>query len=547
MSETAGDRMVRHFRQILLWPLQLMPLTEGAQIQRHWEHLERAAGGHPWAEVLDEFGDPSTFQERHYIEFVTFLPYVQRFLYGEGAGAGATGYGESPIRVFRRRDITEVRMTYRDGTSLAFGVAHVDLYFFYDIDIVIPVVEIYADDVPFARVQDTLFRFGRSYPSFWDEEGRGGNCLVRAEWLAGDGRVLSASDYEDRDKYLSYVCRHRAPAIASHWEFLLKPMVLHHSGESGVLRYRQIEYDRMPLMSFLSLDDPTDLRREEFVALALVTRPAEPGALPCAGKLLEDFERRYCYDRFWEPGTRHPWINTRLLCSGHAFSMVGCHGERYFTDPETGLLGQFRHQYFLTCLIAHFHNAALLMLSDRLVGAVSRLDIHDVDSVKRFKRRIREIFEIFLRFTHRYWFHEISIQAQAKALFDMWRGHLGTDQLYAEVREEVQDMSQYLDSDSFRRQANTVVRLTVVTTFGLVGTVATGFLGMNLIAEGEAPLATKLLYFVVVFLPVAVLTLYTVMKSKPLSDFLEALSDERVSLRAKLGVLLDVWRKAPRR
>ena len=47
------------------------------------------------------------------------------------------------------------------------------------------------------------------------------------------------------------------------------------------------------------------------------------------------------------------------------------------------------------------------------------------------------------------------------------------------------DMNEYLDSDSLRRQANTVLRLTVVTTFGLIGTVATGFLGMNLFAHAE--------------------------------------------------------------
>jgi hypothetical protein len=29
--------------------------------------------------------------------------------------------------------------------------------------------------------------------------------------------------------------------------------------------------------------------------------------------------------------------------------------------------------------------------------------------------------EIFLRFTHRYWFHEISDQAQARALYRMAR------------------------------------------------------------------------------------------------------------------------------
>jgi hypothetical protein len=35
-------------------------------------------------------------------------------------------------------------------------------------------------------------------------------------------------------------------------------------------------------------------------------------------------------------------------------------------------------------------------------------------------------------------------------------------------------------------------------------------------------------------------------KSKRLSDFLEALSDERLPARAKFGSLLDVWRAAPR-
>ena len=34
-------KLVRQFRQILLWPLQLVPLREGAQIQEHWDLLER--------------------------------------------------------------------------------------------------------------------------------------------------------------------------------------------------------------------------------------------------------------------------------------------------------------------------------------------------------------------------------------------------------------------------------------------------------------------------------------------------------------------------
>jgi len=87
-----------------------------------------------------------------------------------------------------------------------------------------------------------------------------------------------------------------------------------------------------------------------------------------------------------------------------------------------------------------------------------------------------------------------------------------------------------------------VVRLTVVTLFGLIGTITTGFLGMNLLAEAEAPLARKLVWFGVVFVLTTLLTVYTMVKSKRLSDFLDALSDERHNFRSKLGMLINVWR-----
>ncbi len=95
--EASHDKRVRHFRQILLWPLQLMPIREGSQIQRHWEVLEQGGDDNPWHEVVDEFtGDPEQFQMRHYNEFVTFLPYVQRFLYGEARSRRKNLKGEDP-------------------------------------------------------------------------------------------------------------------------------------------------------------------------------------------------------------------------------------------------------------------------------------------------------------------------------------------------------------------------------------------------------------------------------------------------------------------
>ena len=104
-------------------------------------------------------------------------------------------------------------------------------------------------------------------------------------------------------------------------------------------------------------------------------------------------------------------------------------------------------------------------------------------------------------------------------------------------------MNSYLETDTTRRHTNTVLRLTVVTTFGLIGTVTTGFIGMNLIGLTEIPMIEKVVFFLLIFAPTAFLTFYTIVKSRRLSDFLDVLSDEQVSALDKFKALLDVWRK----
>ncbi len=173
---------------------------------------------------------------------------------------------------------------------------------------------------------------------------------------------------------------------------------------------------------------------------------------------------------------------------------------------------------------------------------MNRLDIGNPESVRQFRRVIRQTLSTFLRFTHCYWFHEVSDHVQAKELFRMMSVHLGTERIYAEVRNAIEDMSQYLDSDALRRQGETMVCLTVVTTVGLIGVATTGFLGMNAIDLAASPLPTKLLYFLLVLIPTTAVTIDTVVKSRRLSDFLETLADERRSWRAKLATFAEVWK-----
>ncbi len=523
-----------------------------------WQVLRDLGDQSPWAEVLDEYtGDSAKFHERHYNEFVTFLPYVQRFLYGEGrTRRDARGEdADAPMRVFRRTDVAQVRVVARPGDApMVLDIVHVDLYFFFDVDVVLLNVEVAARDLSLAQAQEVLYRFGRGYPAGWDSQGHAQHTMLSVEWLDAQGRVLASSDAQQREAFLSHVAEHRAPRIAEHWAYLLRPLVSDHSNEPGTLRYRQIEYYRMPLMGYLALDNPRALTRSDFIRLGLVTGAgdnntqaladsaaggSEGETLPYAEHHLSDFEQRFCYDRFWANAGAAP--NTRYLCSGHALVVVGEARSEFYGCRDRGVLAQFRHQHFLLFMIAHFQKAALLMASDRLVEALRDLNVGDAASVRKFKRSIRASFEGFLRFTHRYWFHEVSEQAQVRALFHLCATHLGLDPLYAEVKERIADMNSYLDADSLRRQANTVVRLTVVTILGLIGTVTTGFLGMNLLAEAEAPLGRRLWIFAIVFVVTTVLTFYTMGKSKRLSDFLDALSDERLSVWMKCKALIAVW------
>ena len=540
VSLDGTDHLVRHFRQMLLWPLQLMPSDDEREERSHWQLLEAADTAHVWSRVEDEFtADPGQFQERHYKEFVSFLPYVQRFLYGESRGArprlndGAPG--ESALRVYRRHDVSALRVILRAGAQpLVLKVAHIDLYFFDDVDVALLNTEVMASDIPLSTALDLMYRFGRAYPTTWDEYGNGVHNVWSAEWLDARGNVLATSDSGNRAKYLEFACQYRAAGTAAHWAYLVEPLVLDAAYDEGLLRYRQIAYHRMPLMAFLALDNPRTISDADWVRLGLIAsvHPDEP--MPHNDPDITAFFARYSFDRYWSATDKGP--NTRFLCSGRVLSVIGDAHSAYFLDTERGLLSQFRHQYFMLFLIAHFHQAALLGFSDRLVDAIHDLDIHDRNSIRRFRGRVHSSFDSFLRFTHRYWFNVLSEHPHMQALYRSCVRHLGNDELYAEIKEELRDMSQYLDSDSQRRQSTTVTRLTVVTTFSLIGTVATGFLGMNIIDEASAPVSARLLYLGATIIGTAILTLYLVKKSRRLSDLMDKLSDEKLPPSRRMPV-----------
>src|SRR5262245_22331181 len=127
MSEVSG-KIVREFRHILLWPLQLRRMSRGSGFEHPWEALKARPG--PWTYVKDNLLVDDETCAAGYREFVYFLPYVQRFLYGFGEADAKT---PSSLTVFRRDDIARVRVHLsRDCAPIELEVARVRLMFFYD-------------------------------------------------------------------------------------------------------------------------------------------------------------------------------------------------------------------------------------------------------------------------------------------------------------------------------------------------------------------------------------------------------------------------------
>lgn len=537
-TRAAEDIAVRDFRQTLIWPVQIVADDHRFQAVAHADRM--ALFGGPWVERSHA---DRAFDSRHHAEFVSFMPDVQRFLYGESATEAAYDAPEaSPMRVFRRNDIATASVTFAKGEApTEFRVCRVDLYFFYDIDLAILVLELGADQMTLAQAQRALNLLGRAYPTSWSSKGVPLDCCYALSLIGPDGDELARSDFEQRATYLAFLRENRAPRIATHWSYLFAPLQLEPTGDG--IACRLLEHQQIPQLAYLAIDDLGEITREDWVRLGLAAAPGPAGKFPFAKPFLEDFEARYCYDRFWDASGGQTAPTLRMLCSGPTFIMVGDASDLRVTNAETGALARFRHQYFLIGLIVHCHHSALLIFRDRLATAISMLSDYSPATVRRFKRRIRLTHENFLRFTHRYWFHEVSNQLPAQEVFTLWLGQVGSDQLFREVREEVLDMIDYLDSDGLRRQATSVVRLTVVTFFGLIGTVATGFLGMNIFDLTAMSPLDKLVVFACVAAPVAALTFYTAAKSHRLAEFLEAMADERRPLKDKVASLLRVWRR----
>lgn len=460
---------IQEFRQILVWPFRLEDgrVTDPRSLRN--EAAEALAGG-GWTEIprlLDHLGAAGDGQAA-YQEFVYFHPFVRDFLFGKNGKS-------DEVRLFRCSGCDGLDASFTDATgdfTVEFQVERTNLYLF-DAGIAVLALELRNDGhivvdrkrqpMRLYHAQIVQERLRRAYPPFWHRDGQAGLMPASVRWRHQDGRCGPDHVPASPADLIGPTVENGEPPLAGHWKALLKPLL-----PPDAVRLRQVVDDRIPQMLYLRVDDPAAISEGDWVRLANCD---EAGDLPFpyAEDFLGDFAARHCYDRHWignGDGSLNVASASRYLFSGYGFVAVGGEANGFFKDI---LPTHFRRHYFQLALLAQFEYAALLAESQRLA---------DAEGVKDVERALKRV----LGFTQKYWFVDVSNQIQAREMYALWRSHLNTKALYEQVKEEARAAAEYQDATENRRTAEATTRLTVAALLVAVPSLATGFLGINLIS-----------------------------------------------------------------
>jgi hypothetical protein len=528
-----AEPCVRHYTELLLLPFRLVKGTqpyevEALNLQTMADKL--CAHGGAWrplpaatvdvalpegAKHLSAEMDAMAWQQHQALCY--FHPTVRSFLFGSRRIAD-NSKGNAPndyLRAFRRHDVQRVwvRVWNTDAKAVetrVFKVVRCDLALFQP-DVGVLQLELQADigsnqGWPLSavqRVRDELRRLFPPYVSDWPTERgmHGGHCPVSVGW-SSDGANASAQSTMDLSgaqvlkRFLSVesaAAGSAAPGLPMDAEAL--PVFEHWAAWLGLddflktqgWRWLSPGDDRLPSLAFVALDNPRGLSRGDWVRLGFADAPGSD-ELPYARGALVDFEARYCYDRFWHEASDSTDAPSRIMNCGYAFTMVGSFADKgFFMNPLNGAWVAFRQIYARMGLVAHFQKAALHGSLARLSALAWRqsdgsLSYDQPDMHERLKRFYAE----FLEFTQVYWFDEVSPQSQGVELFEMWQRELRSKALYEEVRQELKDLVEYMNTRAAQRQADEAIKQTrvaedftrVAVVLGVVGVVA-GLLGMN--------------------------------------------------------------------
>ena len=472
-----------------------------------WKHVSARDVPH------DDTKRPFDVEHRQpYEEVVYFHPFVRKFLYdrpysyeSQAAARAADEDREfdGGVELYERDDVCGVKVSlYRsdieDETQrtrrLTLGVTKVQLFLF---DTFVAMLAIRLTNRLPPKISPMIAKaihdagcdalslddvlafqevFRRAYPPYWfgprdSINETPGYMPSSLEWMDSDGQVIAArqtenpkasSNAEQQRSLRAFVHRTVQSPVVAHYQYLMHPLIPYefHAVEPNAprwLAFRQILDERIPVMSYLAVDDPLKLTEADWFRLTFCDSPGRhPGIFPYSAHSpdVAAFPDKYCYDRYWGPKYREgdttipegdrdvARMTTRYLCSGFAFAVVGKYSSDTHDMFSVHIREHMQHHYFKLGLIAHFGRASLLAFDDRLALAVQYLPS---GKEEEFRERVKRLEWAFVTFRSRYWFSEVSNHLQGRELFDWWAGHLEVDSLFQQVQGKIDTVANSIE------------------------------------------------------------------------------------------------------
>jgi hypothetical protein len=411
---------------------------------------------------------------RDYQAYSYFHPFVRRFW-----------YDKNKVARFRRTDIKEfhVRPSGQGMPTVTFNVNLCELIRF-EPNIGLLHVELESTGaLPLNVVQACLDQVRRIYPPYFDkyqESWTGGyHYPLEVHLVDMNGNKLEDSfssflgnaqaSQGERNKLLeaaqSFRTENSKPQSylwAKHWQHLLQPLITDSQDVDGVYAI-QLGDDRAGIASYIAFENIEHLKnlgRGNWVRLCFADAPGTD-RLPYSRKQLGNFESRFCYDRFWFAKGESNDAPSRIMNCGYAFTWAGAESDTgYFSNKLNGAPAIFEEIYVPMAIIAHYLRAALLTASV-LLSELSELSERDKEGrpTKLDRKAFENFYLHFIAFTQTFWFDEISPQEQAIKHFSMWREHLRIQELYDEVRQELKDATELINTEIMQEQSKQATKL----------------------------------------------------------------------------------------
>ena len=488
------------FREILLWPFVLTPddTRSGGREKLAGRMREIAcaiAREDGWEAVPDlvdhvdsgpgaeTSGPQGREHPQAWGEIVYFHDFVQRALY-HGTKPEEWPDDNAPILLLRDRWLKRLEVDVRES-RMHFAVERCNLYLFPSgVAILALEVNMLPDEaIHLSDVQNFMDFFRRWHVPYWSGVKEPGLLPERVAWSREEKGALqlqchdpSQPDFRESHTRLLASDR-RAPHPLRHWLAVLPSTIRDHLASTPAeekpalevmqgFHWRAISDERMITTNFIIVPagDFERIHKSDWVRLCF----ADSAGGEDWPYLIHDgdwktFRKEHVFDWFLKDGTRQLFagFNHTIVCAQGGF-------------PENTLVHHFRRHYFQMALLAQFEFATLLAFSSRVTRAVEDMRGEDGGGEEAFREKFLQIRREFLRFVHEFRFTGVSNQMQARAMYDQWRAHLGLDELFHDVEDELRTGNDYLlaiesreQSEAALQQSDASLRLNIIAGLGV--------------------------------------------------------------------------------